>query len=50
MRKTLVFFLISMILIGCAKLTREVKAPEEPLILLKEKDIPSFDNDLIGKH
>lgn len=46
MRKTLVFFLISMVLIGCAKLTREVKAPEKPLILLKEKDIPSFDNDL----
>lgn len=46
MRKTLVFFLIPMILIGCAKLTKELKAPEKPLILLKEKDIPSFDNDL----
>ncbi len=46
MRKALVFFLIPMILIGCAKLTKEVKPPEKPLILLRGKDIPSFDNDL----
>ena len=46
MRKALVFFLVPMILLGCAKLTKEVKVPERPLILLKEKDIPSFDNDL----
>ncbi len=46
MRKGLVLFLVPMILIGCAELTREVKAPEKPLILLREKDIPPFDNDL----
>jgi membrane-bound lytic murein transglycosylase A len=46
MRKTLVFFLISMILIGCAELTKEVKVFEKPLVLLREKDIPPFDNDL----
>ncbi len=46
MRKALVFFLFPMILIGCAKLTKEVEVPEKPLVLLREKDIPSFDNDL----
>ncbi len=46
MRKALVLFLVPVILIGCAKLAKDVKAPEKPLILLKEKDIPSFNNDL----
>ncbi|MCK5553136.1 MAG: MltA domain-containing protein, partial [Deltaproteobacteria bacterium] len=46
MRKALVLFLVPVILIGCAKLTKDVKAPEKPLILLKGRDIPSFDNDL----
>jgi len=46
MRKALVLFLVPVVLIGCAKLTKDVKAPEKPLILLKGRDIPSFDNDL----
>jgi membrane-bound lytic murein transglycosylase A len=46
MRKALIFFLLSTIVIGCAKLPKEVKVPEKPLVLLKPKDIPSFDNDL----
>jgi len=46
MRKALVLFLVPVILIGCAKLAKEVKVPETPLVLLRPKDIPSFDNDL----
>jgi len=46
MRKTLVFFLLPVMLIGCAKLTKEVKVPEKPLVLLGDKDIPSFEGDL----
>ncbi|MFQ6077916.1 MAG: murein transglycosylase A [Thermodesulfobacteriota bacterium] len=46
MRKTLVVLLVSMILSGCAKLTKEIGVPEKPLVLLREKDIPPFDNDL----
>ncbi len=46
MRKALVFFLVPILLIGCVKLTKEVKVPERPLILLKGRDIPSFEDDL----
>ncbi len=46
MRKALVFFLVPMILIGCAILTKEGRVPERPLILLKGRDIPSFEDDL----
>jgi membrane-bound lytic murein transglycosylase A len=46
MRKVLVFLLVSIILSGCVKLTKELKVPARPLVLLKEKDIPFFDNDL----
>lgn len=46
MRKALVFLLVPIILIGCVKLTKEVKVPERPLIILKGRDIPSFEDDL----
>ena len=46
MRKALIFFLVPIILFGCAKLFKEVKVPERPLILLEGKDIPPFEDDL----
>lgn len=46
MRKALISFLVPIILFACAKLTREVKVPEEPLILLEGKNIPAFEDDL----
>ncbi|MFB0508667.1 MAG: murein transglycosylase A [Thermodesulfobacteriota bacterium] len=46
MRKALIFFLVPIVLIGCAKLTKEVKMPERALVLLQGGDIPSFENDL----
>jgi membrane-bound lytic murein transglycosylase A len=46
MKKSLVFFLLFILLIGCAKLTKEVKAPEKALVLLRDEDIPRFESDL----
>jgi membrane-bound lytic murein transglycosylase A len=46
MKKALASFLVPIVLIGCAKLTKEVKVPEKPLILLQGKDIPPLEDDL----
>lgn len=46
MRKALIIFLFPILFIGCVKLIKEVKVPEKPLILLKGRDIPSFEDDL----
>ncbi len=46
MRNTLVFLLIPIVLIGCAKVTKEVKVPERPLALVEGNDIPPFEDDL----
>ena len=46
MRKALIFFLFFAILIGCAKVTKEVKVPEKAMVLLEREDPPSFESDL----
>jgi len=46
MARALVLFLIPIVIIGCAKVTKEVKVPERPLLLVEEKDIPAFEDDL----
>jgi membrane-bound lytic murein transglycosylase A len=46
MRSALVSLLIPIVLIGCAKVTKEVKAPERPLVLVEGNDVPAFEDDL----
>ncbi len=46
MRKALILFLLSTILIGCAKVTKDVKVPEKAMVLLEPEGIPSFESDL----
>lgn len=46
MRNALVCLLIPIVLIGCAKVTKEVKVPERPLVLVDGNDIPVFEDDL----
>ena len=46
MRNALVFLIIPIVLIGCAKVTKEVKVPEKPLVLMEGNDIPAFEDDL----
>ncbi len=46
MRRALVLFLMPVVIIGCAKVTKEVEVPERPLVLVEGKDIPAFEDDL----
>jgi membrane-bound lytic murein transglycosylase A len=46
MKRALIFFLVPIVLSGCAKWTREVRGPERPLIIMEGKDIPLFGDDL----
>jgi membrane-bound lytic murein transglycosylase A len=46
MRKALILFLLSTVLIGCAKVTKDVKVPEKAMVLLEPEGIPSFESDL----
>ncbi len=46
MRKALIFFIVPIILIGCTILTKEVRIHERPLIPVKGRNIPSFEDDL----
>lgn len=46
MRSALVSLLIPIVFIGCAKVSKEVKAPERPLVLVEGSDVPAFEDDL----
>jgi membrane-bound lytic murein transglycosylase A len=46
MRRALVLFLIPIVITGCAKVAKEVKVPERPLVLVEGKGIPAFEDDL----
>jgi len=46
MRSALISLLIFLVFIGCAKVSKEVREPERPLVLVEGNDVPAFEDDL----